>query len=131
MSSAVKEDHLKKVLYIEDNPVNIKLVKKILASRFKVRLTSSHIPELGIELAKSEKPDLIFLDINLPGMDGYQVLEIFKQDSELQKIPVVAITDNSSVLDIEKGKNAGFDDYITKPVDIKKFNHVIDQYLKI
>jgi PAS domain S-box-containing protein len=118
------------VLYIEDNPANIKLVAQILGRRPHIQLFTAHTPELGIELALARRPDLILLDINLPGMDGYQVLEVFKADARLQAIPVVAITANAMTRDIERGKAAGFADYLTKPLDVRHFHQVVDACLE-
>jgi CheY-like chemotaxis protein len=117
------------VLYIEDNPVNIKLVAQILGRHPHIHLLTAHTPELGIELALARRPELILLDINLLGMDGYQVLEIFKADARLKGIPVVAITANAMPRDIERGKAAGFSAYLTKPLDVGQFHAVVDRLL--
>lgn len=117
------------VLYIEDNPANIKLVAQILGRRPHIHLLTAHTPELGIELALARRPELILLDINLPGMDGYQVLEIFKADARLKAIPVVAITANAMSRDIERGKAAGFVDYLTKPLNVGHFHRAVDACL--
>jgi len=118
------------VLYIEDNPANIKLVAQILGRRPHIHLLTAHTPELGIELALARRPELILLDINLPGMDGYQVLEVFKADARLKAIPVVAITANAMTRDIERGLAAGFVDYLTKPLDVRHFHRVVDACLE-
>jgi PAS domain S-box-containing protein len=117
------------VLYIEDNPTNIKLVAQILGHRKHIQLFTAHTPELGIELAQARRPELILLDINMPGMDGYQVLEVFKADARLKTIPVVAVTANAMTRDIERGKTAGFTDYLTKPLDVARFHAVVDACL--
>jgi signal transduction histidine kinase/CheY-like chemotaxis protein len=117
------------VLYIEDNPSNLKLVAQILEHRQHINLLTAHTPKLGIELAQAQQPDLILLDINLPGMDGYQVLEIFKADPNLKEIPVVAITAMAMPRDILRGKSAGFAEYITKPLDVNYFLETIDSLL--
>jgi len=117
------------VLYIEDNPINIKLVAHILGRRKHIHLLTAHTPELGIELARVRRPELILLDINMPGMDGYQVLEVLKADASLKAIPVVAVTANAMTRDIERGKAAEFADYLTKPLDIRHFHRVVDACL--
>jgi len=114
------------VLYIEDNPVNIKLIAQILGRYKHIHLLTAHTPELGIELALTRRPELILLDINMPGMDGYQVLEVFKADARLRAIPVVAVTANAMARDIERGKAAGFTEYLTKPIDITGFFNMLD-----
>jgi len=119
------------VLYIEDNPANIKLVAQILGRRSHIHLLTAHTPELGIELALARHPKLILLDINMPGMDGYQVLEIFKADATLQQIPIIAITANAMPRDIERGMAAGFVEYLTKPLDVMKFHAMIDRLLSV
>jgi CheY-like chemotaxis protein/two-component sensor histidine kinase len=119
------------VLYIEDNPSNIKLVAMILGRRAHVRLLTAHTPELGMELARTQRPDLILLDINMPGMTGYQVLEVFKSEAALQAIPVVAVTANAMLHDIRRGKAAGFADYLTKPLDVPEFLETVDRHLAV
>lgn len=118
-----------RVLYIEDNPANLKLVSQILGRRRHIQLMAAHTPELGMELALGHQPDLILLDINLPRMNGYQVLEAFKGNPHLRDIPVVAITANAMPGDIEKGKAAGFVDYLTKPLDIRRFIETVEGLL--
>lgn len=121
--------HIGRVLYIEDNPANLKLVSQILGRRARVQLLTAHTPELGIELAIAHRPDLILLDINMPRMNGYQVMEIFKADAVLKTIPVVAITANAMPREIEAGKAAGFVEYLTKPFDIMRFLEIVDRLL--
>lgn len=117
------------VLYIEDNPANLKLVEQILSRRKHIHLITSHTPELGIELARTRQPKLILLDINMPGMDGYQVMEAFRNDTTLKNIPVVAITANAMPRDIKRAMAAGFIDYLTKPLDLVKLYGTIDKIL--
>lgn len=118
------------VLYIEDNPANLKLLAQILSRRPNIRLISAHLPTLGIDLARSQHPDLILLDINMPGMDGYAVLEHLREDPLTHHIPVVALTANAMPSDIERGRAAGFDDYQTKPIDVERFLSTLDRMLK-
>lgn len=118
-----------RILYIEDNPANLKLVSQILGRRPHIQLMNAHTPELGIELARAHLPDLILLDINMPRMNGYQVLEIFKADENLREVPVIAITANAMPRDIEAGKQAGFADYLTKPFDVLGFLALVDRHL--
>ncbi len=120
-----------RVLAIDDNPANLKLIAQVMGMREHVHLLTAHTPELGIELALAHRPDLILLDINMPGMDGYQVLKVFQASAELRHIPVVAITANAMPRDIERGKAAGFTDYLTKPLDIGHFLQVADALLDV
>jgi PAS domain S-box-containing protein len=117
------------VLAIDDNPINLKLIAQVMAMREHIHLLTAHAPELGIELARAHRPDLILLDINMPGMDGFQVLEEFKANAVLRAIPVIAITANAMAHDIERGRKAGFVDYLTKPIDIESFLQRIDRHL--
>ena len=117
------------VLYIEDNPSNLRLMAQILGRRQHIHLLTAHTPELGIELALARRPELILLDINMPGMDGYQVLQVLRADARLRTIPVVAVTANAMPRDIERGRAAGFSDYLTKPLDVVKFYAVLDKLL--
>lgn len=117
------------VLYIEDNPSNLKLVVQLLGHRKHIDLFTAHTPELGIELAMTHQPELIMLDINMPGMNGYQVLEILKAEENLNGVPVVAVTANAMPRDIERGLAAGFSCYLTKPLDVTQFYEVVDKYL--
>jgi signal transduction histidine kinase/CheY-like chemotaxis protein len=128
---ALSQENWDTVLYIEDNPINLKLVRHLLRLRKNTRMLSAHTPELGIELARSQQPDLILLDINLPGLDGYQVLRIFQDDEKLRHVPVVAITANALPTDIARGMAAGFADYLTKPLDIPHFNKVLETQLGV
>jgi len=114
------------VLYIEDNPANIKLVAQLLGRRKHIHLLTAHTPELGLELAAERLPELILLDINMPGMDGYEVLKILKAEERLKSIPVVAVTANAMSRDIERGMAAGFIDYLTKPLNVIRFFETID-----
>lgn len=94
-----------------------------------MRLITAHTPELGLELASARHPELILLDINLPGMDGYQVLSVLRSLDSVKKTPVIAISANATPRDIERGIAAGFDEYITKPVDVMHFLEVVNRLL--
>ncbi len=118
-----------KVLYIEDNPVNLKLVEKLIARQTELELISAEEPISGIELALSEKPDLILLDINLPTMSGYEVAGKLRGMDATKAIPLVALTANAMAEDIARAEEAGFDDYLTKPIQVKKFLAVLQRYL--
>ena len=119
----------KSILYIEDNPANLRLVSIILGGLSHVNLRSAHEPLLGLELAEAHQPDLILLDINLPGMDGYQVLQRLQNGAKTKDIPVIAVSANAMQRDINKGMEAGFLDYMTKPIDVKKFIECINNVL--
>lgn len=122
-------DALRRVLCIDDNPVNIKLIKQILAHHSHLDILTAHAPKLGIELALAYQPDLVLLDINMPGMNGYQVLRILQASPETQNIPVVAVTASAMKKDVQQGLEAGFSAYITKPFEIASFLQTLDQIL--
>ncbi len=111
------------LLYVEDNPNNRKLMEELLSGVENINLNTTRTAEEGIDLAYSHKPDLIFLDINLPGMSGWQMLEMLRSNEHTQHIPVVAVTAQAMMKDVEKGKEAGFDAYVAKPINI---NNVFD-----
>ena len=117
------------VLYIEDNPSNLKLVAQLLGQRRHIHLLTTHLPELGIELAKTRKPDLVLLDINMPGMNGYELLKALRADGNLKDIPVIALTANAMPRDAERGLKAGFSAYLTKPLNVAEFFGTVDRYL--
>jgi len=130
--SIIQHTHNNKVfnlLYIEDNPANLKLVSKFLSHKDHLRLYTAHTPSLGIELATLRKPDLILLDIEMPGMNGFQVLKTLKNATKTASIPVVVVSANALPVDIYNAKAAGFDGYITKPIDINEFYKTIDDTL--
>ncbi|MDH5371207.1 MAG: response regulator [Gammaproteobacteria bacterium] len=116
----------KSVLYIEDNSANLRLVEQILMIIPNLKMWSAPEPLLGLELALEHLPDLILLDINLPGMDGFEVLKKLRSQEVSREIPVIAISANAMSKDIEKGKKAGFDGYITKPVNVKELLSLVE-----
>ena len=90
-----------------------------------ITLFSTHTAELGLELARAHSPDLIRMDISLPGMDGYEALELLKLDPATSDIPVIAVSANVTASDIERGRQAGFIDYIAKPLQVDQvLDHV-------
>ena len=123
--------HQQTVLYVEDNPANLALVEYVLRQRRPhLRLLSAHTGELGISLAESQHPDLVILDISLPGMDGYEVLEVLRNTTATRDTPIFALSANAMQRDIEKGLAAGFDDYLTKPIDVTRLLGTIDSLLE-
>lgn len=118
-----------KVLYVDDNPPNLRLIKELLDIREDIEAITAHEPVLGLDLARNQCPDIIILDINMPEMDGFELLEKIRQDQKLNGIPVIALSALATKNDIEKGEQAGFDYYLTKPVNVKQFYEVIDTLL--
>lgn len=123
----IKENKAK-ILVIEDNRDNLEVVKALFIGKHQV-IEAVNGPE-GIEKAKTFKPNLILLDISLPGMDGFSVLTELKKDAELQNVPVIALTARAMKGDREELLNYGFDDYISKPIDSEEFEKTIYNWIK-
>ncbi len=104
------------MLYVEDNPANLRLMEEIVEHIPDLRMVSSHNAKFGIELARKCRPDVILMDINLPGMNGIQALKELKRIKETRDIPVIALSVNAMVSDIKKGLKTDFHGYLTKPV---------------
>lgn len=107
------------LLYIEDNPANFRVVELMLRHDPATRLVAARDGEQGLEVARRIRPDAILLDIHLPGMDGYGVLEALKSDPATHDIPVIALSADAMPSDVDKGLNAGFVRYLTKPVTLE------------
>ena len=121
---------LRTVLYVEDNPANLKLVEQLIARRPDLRLLSASDADLGIQLARTNHLEVILMDINLPGISGIEALKILQEDPSTMHIPVIAISANAMPRDIEKGLKAGFFRYITKPIRIHEFLNTLDLALE-
>lgn len=117
------------VLYVEDNHFNRRLMQGIIGRRPEIKLIEADNAEMGLDLADALRPDLIFMDINLPGMDGYQALEKIKLNPRLKGVPVVAVTANAMRGDVERGLAAGFRAYLTKPFAIEAVYALLDELL--
>ena len=118
------------LLYVEDNPANLKLVEQIIARHPYVRLLTAVNGNSGIEIARASLPELILMDINLPGINGYEALKILRSDPATAHIPVIAISANAMPLDVERGLKAGFFRYITKPIKVNEFMEALDVTLE-
>jgi len=121
---------LRTLLYVEDNPANLMLVEQIIEAHPHMRMLSARDGNLGIALARAHLPDVILMDINLPGISGYQVLKILREDPATAHIPVLAISANAMPRDIEKGLQAGFFRYLTKPIKVNEFMDALDRALE-
>ena len=117
------------LLYIEDNPDNLHLVEAIIGQYKNLHLLSAPNALIGYDLATSKLPDLILMDINLPGMNGLQAMKRLRSTPETRLIPIIALTSNSTQRDIEAGLSAGFDGYLTKPIKVSELMKTIDQTL--
>jgi PAS domain S-box-containing protein len=118
-----------RVLYIEDNATNIRLLQQFFARYTQFSVDIAEESFLGIFKARQTQPDLIILDINLPGMDGYEVLSVLKRDPVTAQIPVVGLSANAMPYDIERSKKAGFYEYLTKPLEINRLIEVLNRAL--
>jgi PAS domain S-box-containing protein len=114
------------LLYVEDNTANLKLVEQLIARRPDLRLLSAGNGNLGIELARDFQPEVILMDINLPGINGLQALKILQDDPATAHIPVLAISANAMLADIRKCMDAGFFRYLTKPIRVNEFMEALD-----
>lgn len=117
----------KTILYIEDNPANFKLVRQLLEQVTAHALLSAINAEEGIEIARDRQPDMILMDIDLPGMDGFEALEVLKADALIRHIPVIAVSAHAMLEQVEKGKSVDFVDYLTKPINIAELLQAIDK----
>ena len=119
------------VLYVEDNPANLKLVEQIIARHPHLTLISAINADLGLALARKTLPDLILMDINLPGpLDGFDAMKLLRAGSTTGHIPVVAVSANAMPLDVERGLRAGFFRYLTKPIRVAEFIEAVNQALE-
>jgi CheY-like chemotaxis protein/two-component sensor histidine kinase len=121
---------LRTLLYVEDNPANLMLVEDLIARRPDIRLLSARDGNRGVEIARASRPDVILMDINLPGISGIKALRILGEDPATVHIPVVALSANAMPRDIEKGLEAGFFRYLTKPIKVNEFMDTLDVALK-
>ena len=117
---------LSTLLYVEDSLAHMMLVEDLLTRRDDIRLLSARDGEHGIKLARSARPDVILMDINLPGMSGIKALEILAEDPATAHIPVIALSANAIPQDIKKGLEAGFFCYLTKPIKVGEFMETLD-----
>ena len=123
---APTDTQLHTLLYVEDNPANLMLVEDLIQRRPDIRLLSARDGHRGIEIALASRPDVILMDINLPGISGVQALKTLRADPVTAHIPVVALSANAMPRDIAKGLDAGFFRYLTKPIKVNEFMDVLD-----
>ncbi|OHB88190.1 MAG: hypothetical protein A3D13_05005 [Planctomycetes bacterium RIFCSPHIGHO2_02_FULL_40_12] len=119
----------KKILIVDDNQMNMELASDLLGVNG-YQVFQAGDAKTGIDIAKKEKPDLILMDVQLPGMDGLQATSILKEDVETRDIPVIALTAHAMKGDEEKILEAGCAGYISKPIDTRKFPGKVKDFLK-
>jgi PAS domain S-box-containing protein len=112
---------MRTVLYVEDNPANMKLVEQLIARRPDIRLLTAMNGTLGVEAARTSRPTVILMDINLPGISGVDAFGFLRADPTTAHIPVVALSANAMPRDIQATLDAGFFRYLTKPIKVKEF----------
>ena len=122
-------DSNRTVLYVEDNLSNVRLMEDIFAIRPGIKLVTAMQGQLGLDLAREHRPDLIFLDLHLPDLAGDQVLAGLRSDPRTRTIPVVMISADTTPRQVKRLLDAGAQDYLTKPIDVKKLFAVLDEYL--
>jgi two-component system, cell cycle response regulator DivK len=117
-----------RILIVEDNPLNLKLVRDVLTvSGYEVVAAPSG--EEGVTLAQTCAPDLVLMDIQLPGIDGYEALRMLRQNPQLDSVPVVAVTAFAMREDRERASRAGFDGYLSKPISVRSLPSQVHEYL--
>ena len=117
------------LLYVEDNPANLMLVEQIIEGLPNVSMFSATDGNQGVALARAHRPDVILMDINLPGISGIEAMNILRNDPTTKHIPIIALSANAMLRDIEKGLEAGFFSYLTKPIKINEFMEALDAAL--
>ncbi|MFA6314304.1 MAG: PAS domain S-box protein [Sterolibacterium sp.] len=118
------------LLYVEDNPANLMLVEQIIESHPRIRMLSARDGNVGVALARAHLPDVILMDINLPGISGIEAMKILRKDPATKHIPIIALSANAMLRDITKGLEAGFFRYLTKPIKINEFMNALDDALR-
>ncbi|MDO9164805.1 MAG: ATP-binding protein [Rhodoferax sp.] len=129
-AEVVQVEGLRTLLYVEDNRTNMQLVEQLIARRPDIRLLSAADGLRGIALARIHQPDVILMDINLPGISGTEALKVLREDPATAHIPVLALSANAMPRDIERGVEAGFFRYLTTPIRINEFMEALDTALE-
>jgi len=119
------------VLCVEDNPANLMLVENVIARRPDIRLLTARDGSSGVAIARSARPDVILMDLNLPGISGIDALHLLAEDPLTAHIPVIALSANAMPRDIERGLQAGFFRYLTKPIKVPEFLETLDIALRL
>jgi CheY-like chemotaxis protein len=115
------------LLYVEDNPANHELVEQLIARQSDIRMVSAVNGLQAIEVVRNARPDLILMDINLPGISGIEVMKILRDNPATAQIPIVALSANAMPRDIKNGLEAGFYRYLTKPIKVNEFMETLNQ----
>jgi len=119
------------VHYVEDNQVNIELMRSVLAQRPRIRLDVSTTGQQALAAMRAQSPDLVLLDLHLPDLSGLEVLQQMKADAALAPVPVVVVSANAMEAQVEAAFKAGAVNYLTKPIDVRRFLSVLDKLLAV
>ncbi|MEJ2213555.1 MAG: response regulator [Gammaproteobacteria bacterium] len=114
------------IAYIEDNPANLKFMKKVFEKEFACDLLTANDGVQGLEMVKQRRPALVLLDINLPGMNGLEIVNNLKNDPQTRQIPIVMVSANAMSESISKAMEAGASGYLTKPIEVKKLKEMLN-----
>mgnify|MGYP000240442105 CR=1 FL=1 len=117
------------VLYIDDNPVNTLLMAAMFERLPGLRLRCESDPRAGLALALADPPALLLVDIQMPGLDGYQLLRLLRADPATRSVPAIAVSANALPQDLARGQAAGFADYITKPLELQRLQAALQVVL--
>ncbi len=120
----------RKLLYVEDNPANLALVEQFLARRSDLKLLTAVDGHQGVQLTRNSKPDVVLMDMHLPGINGFEAMQLLREDSATALIPVIALSSNAFPGEIKRCLDAGFFRYLTKPFELKVLMDVIDEALR-
>jgi CheY-like chemotaxis protein len=115
------------IVYVEDNPSNIVFMQELISELERVNLLTAPTAEVGIEIVRARRPDVVIMDINLPGMSGYDAAKKLKEWPETESIPVIALTAAAMVGDRNRAADAGFHRYLTKPVRVAELLGVLEE----
>ena len=121
----------KRVLYVEDDQYNFVLVERTLSVLEGVEVVHAQTAAEGLEMAHRDPPDLVLMDLHLPGMDGLEMTRTLKADKDLAQVPVVALTANVMKGERERALEAGCDDFVAKPFNLRSFRELVARYLRL
>jgi CheY-like chemotaxis protein len=128
VTTDVSKNHGRRILVVEDNAMNLELVRDILTAEGYDVLEAADGPT-GVAIARLERPELILMDLQLPGLDGLQAAQQIREDPTLRNIPIVAVTAHAMKGDDERARAAGCDGFIAKPIQVRDFVATVARYL--
>jgi CheY-like chemotaxis protein len=117
------------IVYVEDNPSNIAFMEDLLGDLERVELLTAPTAEIGIEIVRARRPDVVIMDINLPGMSGFEATQKLGAWPETRDIPVIALSAAAMIRDAARVAGAGFYRYLTKPVRVDELTSVLEELL--